>query len=228
MFSSQDMAQSIEDMDNNSSHMRLKKRLPRMSRQDIDDSFVYAINHQRTEMLNVLVHNATLSQEQHQRALLHFVTFVDTEKTKNILAAYPQTDTTTAMRMAIKNSSFAMIKILVPYTTTHNIDRAFEDAMENGDWGIVKFLVPHISQDGDHVNALIYASDANREDLFELLYTIPRAQQAFENVKLLDQGVWGEGLNIKTIKDRLEMDLQKQRIQSQIAPNLHPTTSRKM
>ena len=84
------------------------------------------------------------------------------------------------------------------------------------------------SQDGDHVNALIYASDANREDLFELLYTIPRAQQAFENVKLLDQAVWGEGLNIKPIKDRLEMDLQKQRIQSQIAPNLHPTTSRKM
>lgn len=228
MFNSEDMAQSIEEMDYNDSHTRLKNRLPRMSAQDIDASFLYAVNNKRTEMLNVLVHHATLSEDQLHKSLLNFVVSSDTEKTKNLLAVYPKTDTTTAIHLAIKSSTFAMIRVLVPYTTHPNIDRAFEHAMEHGDWGIVKFLLPHISKDGDHVNALIYASDANREDLFELLYTIPRAQQAFENVRVLNEGMWGEGLNIKPIKDRLERDLQNQRIHAQIGTIKKSTATRKI
>ncbi len=228
MFSSEDVAQSIEEIANNKSYTRLKNRLPRMKEQDINAAVYYTLNHCETEMLNILVHNAPLSKEQKDRALMHFVVISDVEKITSLLAAHPGTEATDAMLLSGKTANFPAIKALLPYASSQCIDRVFEYCMENHDFGIVKFLMPHISGDGDHVNSLIYASDANRQDVFDLLYTIPRAQQAFENIKLLSEDMWGEGYDITPIKNRLETDLQNQRIHAQIATIEKSSATRKI
>lgn len=228
MFSSEDVAQSIEEFARNKSYARFKNHLPRMKKQDVDAAFYYTLNHSETEMLNILVHNASLSKDQQNKVLMHFANISDGEKITDLLNACPELDATDAMLLAGKTSNFPSIKALLPYASSHSIDRVFEYCMENHDFGIVKFLMPHISADGDHVNSLIYASDAEHQDVFELLYTIARAQQAFENIKLLSEDTWGEGYNIKPIKERLEMDLQNQRIHAQIGSSEKPTATRKI
>ena len=197
MFSSQDVAQSIEEFVRNKSYERFKNHLPRMKEADIHAAFDYILKHNETEMLNTIVHNASLSKEQKSKVLMNFSVISDGERISSLLKAYPEIDTTAAIIMSAKMGFFESIKALLPYASSQNIDRVFEYAMENGDWGIAKFLLPHISKDGDHANALIYASDANRKDLFDVLYTRERAQQAFKNIHELNQGAWGEGYNIK-------------------------------
>lgn len=229
MFSSEDVAQSIEEFARNKSYTRFKNRLPRMKEQDIHAAFYYALHNLETEFLSVIVQNASnLSEDQIQKALLYLVGHENPEKITELLSAHPKTNTSDAMNMAGKASLFGSIKVLLPHANTHSIDRAFESSMKNGEFGLAKFLMPHISEDGDHVNSLIYASDAHRQDIFDFLYTIPRAQQAFKKIHLLSEGMWGEGYNIKPIKDRLEMDLQKQRIHAQIGPMKKSTATRKI
>lgn len=217
MFSSEDVAKSIEDIAHNESWVRLKNRLPRMKEQDIDASFQYAFNHHNTEMLNVLVQNApNLSDQQKQQALMLFVGLFDVGKITSFFVSHPNTDANEAILFAGKTENFNAIKVLVDYASPQSIDRVFECCMENHTFGIVEFLIPYISEDGDHVNSLIYASDADRQDLFDLLYTTDRAQQAFENIKLLVSDIFSDGYNIKPIKDRLDAELQNQRIHAQL------------
>ena len=217
MFSSEDVAQSIEEYARNKSYARFKNSLPRMKKQDIQAAFYYVLTHRETELLDILVHNASdISKDQKQRSLIYFVDQTDVEKIRSLLDTHPGLDAADAMLLSGTTANFKAIKALLPYAPAQSIDRAFEYCMENGDWGIVKFLLPHISNDGDHVNSLIYASDANRQDVFDVLYTISRAQQAFKNIKLLNQGAWGDGYNIKPIKDRLDAELQNQRIHAQL------------
>lgn len=216
MFSSEDVAQSIEEFARNKSYVRFKSYLPRMKEQDVHAALYYTLNHCETEMLNIIVHNASLSKEQQNKVLMHFTVISDVEKIASLLDTHPEMDATDAMLLSGKTANFPSIKALLPYASSQSIDRVFEYCMENHDFGIVKFLMPHISDDGDHVNSLIYASDAQRQDVFDLLYTLERAQQAFENIKLLSEDMWGEGYNIIPIKDRLDKDLQNQRIHAQI------------
>lgn len=229
MFGSEDAAQSIEDIAHNESWVRLKNRLPRMTEQDIHASFQYALNHRCTEMLNVLVQNAScISDQQRQQTLMHFVLVSDVEKIKLMFDAHPNTDANEAILWAGETENFSAIKALVAYASPQSIDRVFEHCMANHTFGIVKFLIPYISEDGDHVNSLIYASDADRQDLFDLLYTTDRAQQAFENIKLLVPDIFSEGYNIKPIKDRLDAELQNQRIHAQLDTKTFSALSRKL
>lgn len=228
MFSSEDVAECIEEIVYNESYTQLKSRLPKFKEHDILALFDYALRVKNCEILDVLVHNCpTLSDQHKQKALLVFVD-KDLGKLKSVLASFPNTDANDAMRLAGQTANFGAVKILQPFANQASIDRAFECCMESHHFGVSKFLLPFISEHGDHVNSLIYASDAGRQDLFDALYTIPRAQQAFENIKMLVQDVFDEGYNIQPIKDRLEMDLQNQRIHEQIDLSATPSAVRKM
>lgn len=228
MFSSEDIAEYIEEIVYNESYARLKNWLPKFKERDILALFEYALRVKNCEILDILVHNCpTLSDQHKHKALVIFVD-KDLEKLKNMLAAFPNTDASEAMQLAGQTANLSAVKTLQPFANQASIDRAFECCMESHHFGVSKFLLPYISEHGDHVNSLIYASDAGRQDLFDVLYTVARAQQAFENIKMLVQDVFDEGYNIKPIKDRLEMDLQNQRIHEQINISEKPSVVRKI
>lgn len=159
-----------------------------------------------------------------------------------------------ALYFTVDQSNLLFVQRLIPYSNvSHNNNRCAILAISKQDINILKFLLPHITQDTKLLPAAVRSGNMDilcsilkicdpkwecsaalqeaiahqNQEMFDLLYPLSNPQEAWEVIR---KDSWFDRNQRKMLKSRLDVDRQKSKLERAIAVSeqLPPTKKNKI